>query len=41
MFYFGESDWMSTQGAVNLMFRRKAGIREIENAGHQLNFENP
>ncbi|CAD8175783.1 unnamed protein product [Paramecium pentaurelia] len=41
-FYFGDQDWMDKKGAYNLAKNNNnIKIRIIENAGHQLNFENP
>ncbi|CAD8086389.1 unnamed protein product [Paramecium sonneborni] len=41
-FYFGNIDWMDKKGAQNLANNHQnVKIRIIENAGHQLNFENP
>ncbi|CAD8187809.1 unnamed protein product [Paramecium pentaurelia] len=40
-FYFGDQDWMDHQGAINLNFYQNINLRIINDAGHQLNFENP
>ncbi|CAD8126657.1 unnamed protein product [Paramecium sonneborni] len=40
-FYYGYYDWMDNQGAINLTIYQNIKIKIINDAGHQLNFENP
>ncbi|KAL4483294.1 hypothetical protein ABPG72_007936 [Tetrahymena utriculariae] len=40
-FYFGDSDWMDSTGCIRLSKKLKSTFRYIQNASHQLYFDQP
>ena len=40
-FYFGDIDWMNQKGAEKLQKEKRCKLKIVENAGHQVVFDNP